>query len=621
MEHTGSGCSNATGEVMNFTKSIHRSWQGTAEVGRAVRLVWAGAPIWTALSLGLSIVQAVLPVGGLFLLKAIINTVIAAGKSSLTSELFHRLLWLLAGALLIQLLAALDRSATQVVSEAQAAKVTEYMEDLLHHKSVEVDLEYYETPEFKNTFHRAQQEAPYRPTRIVFGLAQLAQSGLSLLAISGLVLFSIHWAYALIFVLVALPGLWVRLQQARRMFDWQVERTPVERQVDYYNWMLTGTHHAKENRLYNIGHVLRTRAAELRRGLSQRKLWFAIHRATGELLTQSTGALVLFGAFGVLAYRAGTGAISIGSLVMFYQAFQRGLGYFQEFLSAFAGLYENNLFVRNIYAFLDMDAALPEPSRPCHFPRPIHREIRFEDVRFQYRGAPRPCLEDVSLVIEPGEVVALVGENGAGKSTLIKLLCRMYDPTAGRILIDGTDLRQFGKADLRRGISVVFQDFVQYQLSAHDNIWFGNVSLPEGHEAIIQSARAAGADAFLRKLGTGYGTILGNLFEGGQELSVGQWQKIALARAFLRDSEIIILDEPTSALDPKSEFEVFEKFRQLAQGRSTLLISHRLSTVKMADRIYVLNHGRIAEHGTHEELVRQGTDYADLYNTQAASYR
>jgi len=588
---------------------------------RAVRLVWAGAPRWTALSLGLSVVQAVLPVAGLFLLKAIINTVVAAGKSSLTSELFHRLLWLLAGALLIQLMAALARSATQVVSEAQAEKVTEHMEDLLHRKSVEVDLEYYETPEFKNTFHRAQQEAPYRPTRIVFGLAQLVQSGLSLLAISGLVLFSIHWAYALIFILVALPGLWVRLQQARRMFDWQVERTPVERRLDYYNWMLTGSHHAKENRLYNIGHILRTRAAELRRGLSHRKLRFTIHRAAGEFLTQSTGALVLFGAFGVLAYQTGSGTLSIGSLVMFYQAFQRGLGYFQEFLSAVAGLYENNLFVRNVYAFLDLDAALPEAPFPRPVPRPIRRGIYFENVRFQYRGSSRPCLEDVSLVIEPGEVVALVGENGAGKSTLIKLLCRMYDPTDGRITIDGTDIRQFNKEELRRAISVVFQDFVQYQLPARDNIWLGNISLPADHEAIVRSARAAGADAFIRKLGAGYDTTLGNLFEGGEELSVGQWQKIALARAFLRTSEIIILDEPTSALDPKSEFEVFEKFRQLAAGRSTLLISHRLSTVKMADRIYVLNHGRIAEHGTHDELVRRGTDYADLYNTQAASYR
>jgi ATP-binding cassette subfamily B protein len=323
----------------------------------------------------------------------------------------------------------------------------------------------------------------------------------------------------------------------------------------------------------------------------------------------------------MLAQRAVSGLLSIGELVMVFQAFQRGLGFFQDFLSALANLYENNLFVRNIYAFLDMEASLPEPAHPCPMPRPIRRGIHFENVQFRYRDSTRPCLEDVSLHIEPGEVVALVGENGAGKSTLIKLLCRMYDPTSGRITIDGTDIRQFKKEDLRRAISVVFQDFVQYHLPVRDNIWFGNINLPANDEAIVRSARAAGADAFIRKLNRGYDAVLGTLIEGAEELSVGQWQKIALARAFLRPSELIVLDEPTSALDPKAEFEVFEKFRQLAADRSTLLISHRLSTVKMADRIYVLRGGRMVEHGTHKELVELGTDYASLYNTQAANYR
>jgi ATP-binding cassette subfamily B protein len=225
------------------------------------------------------------------------------------------------------------------------------------------------------------------------------------------------------------------------------------------------------------------------------------------------------------------------------------------------------------------------------------------------------------LNIGPGEVVALVGENGAGKSTLIKLLCRMYDPTSGRITIDGIDIRDMKKDHLRAAISVVFQDFVQYQLSVRDNIWFGNVNLPANDDAIRRSAASAGADPHIRKLKGRYDAILGTLFDGGEELSVGQWQKIALARAFLRPSELIVLDEPTSALDPKSEFEVFEKFRELAADRSTLLISHRLSTVKMADRIYVLRGGRVVEEGTHQELVELGTDYANLYNTQAASYR
>jgi ATP-binding cassette subfamily B protein len=565
--------------------------------------------------------QAVLPLFGLYLLKRIIDEIVAEAGKGLGSAGLRSLTILIGCAVLVQLLAALCKTFAQVVHEAQAEQVTEYMQDLLHRKALEVDLEYYETPAFKNTFHRAQQEAPYRPTQVVQGLAQLTQSCLSLLAVSSLLFFSIHWAFGLILAAAAVPGLWVRFRQSKRVFAWQIERTPIERRAEYYNWMLTGAHHAKENRLFAVGTVLKERAADLRRELNRRRLKFTVQKSTGEFITQSTAALVMFGAFGLLAHRAVTGLLTIGGLVMIYQALQRGLGFFQEFLAALASLYENNLFLRNVYAFLDLEATLPEPARPCPVPRPIRQGIRFENVQFRYRDSSRPCLEDVSLVIEPGEVVALVGENGAGKSTLIKLLCRMYDPTGGRITIDGIDLRQFKKEDWRRAISVVFQDFVQYELPVRDNIWFGNINLPPDDEAIIRSSRAAGADAFIRKLNQGYDAILGTFFEGAEELSVGQWQKIALARAFLRPSELIVLDEPTSALDPKSEFEVFEKFRQLAADRSTLLISHRLSTVKMADRIYVLRGGRIVEHGTHKELVELGTDYASLYNTQAASYR
>jgi len=230
-------------------------------------------------------------------------------------------------------------------------------------------------------------------------------------------------------------------------------------------------------------------------------------------------------------------------------------------------------------------------------------------------------LDDINLTVRPGEIVALVGENGSGKTTLVKLLCRLYDPTSGKITLDGTDLRHFKKAALRREISVIFQDYAQYQLTAKENIWFGNIDLSADHDRIFLSARNASADDVISRLPHGYETVLGKMFEGGQELSIGQWQKIALARAFLRDSQVIVLDEPTSALDAKAEFEVFEKFRQLVEGRSAILISHRLSTVRMADRIYVLENGRIVESGTHKELVRRGATYADLFETQAQNYR
>jgi ATP-binding cassette subfamily B protein len=247
--------------------------------------------------------------------------------------------------------------------------------------------------------------------------------------------------------------------------------------------------------------------------------------------------------------------------------------------------------------------------------------IVFDHVSFQYGNTTRKGLEDITLTIKPGEVVAFVGENGAGKTTLIKLLCRLYDPTIGAITLDGIDLRNFETAAVRRSISVIFQDYAKYHLTAGENIWFGNIDLPPNHQQIVAAARNAGADEVINSLPNGYETILGQWFEAGEELSIGQWQKVALARAFLRDAQIIVLDEPTSALDAKAEEEVFQKFRQLVKGRTAILISHRLSTVKMADCIYVLENGRIVESGTHDELVQHGATYARLFETQAQHYR
>jgi ATP-binding cassette subfamily B protein len=306
---------------------------------------------------------------------------------------------------------------------------------------------------------------------------------------------------------------------------------------------------------------------------------------------------------------------------MYFMAFQRGQGFLQEMLSGLAGLYEDNLFLSNLYEFLDLKPKVVEPAHASPVPCPMQTGIVLNHVSFQYPTGARKVLEDVSLAIRPGEVVALVGENGSGKTTLVKLMCRLYDPTAGTITIDGTDLRQFETAALRREFSVLFQDYAQYHLTARENIWFGNTVLPPDHERIIAAARNSGADDVISALPHGYETVLGKAFEDGEELSIGEWQKVALARAFLRDAQIIVLDEPTSSLDAKAEYAVFQNFRKLASGRTAILISHRFSTVRMADRIYVLKEGRIIEGGTHEELLHCGGTYAHLFETQAQYYR
>jgi ATP-binding cassette subfamily B protein len=329
----------------------------------------------------------------------------------------------------------------------------------------------------------------------------------------------------------------------------------------------------------------------------------------------------MFGSFAFLAYRAVNGSISLGDLVMFYQAFQRGLTSLQDFLAGLASIYENNLFLNNFYEFLDLREVVMDPARPVPVPRPVQGAIRFENVSFEYQAGGRKILDSVSFEIKAGQTVAIVGENGAGKTTLIKLLCRLYDPTEGRILLDGVDLREMSKTEYRQALSVVFQDYVHYFLTASENIWFGNARGPMSQHRIERAAREAGADEVIRKLPQGYDTVLGKLFHDGEELSIGQWQKVALARAFLRDASIIIMDEPTSALDAIAEHEVFKRFRKLSQDRTAILISHRLATVKTVDCIFVMDGGRLVESGNHETLMRNRGVYAHLFETQAHSYR
>jgi len=315
------------------------------------------------------------------------------------------------------------------------------------------------------------------------------------------------------------------------------------------------------------------------------------------------------------------GLITIGDLVMYYQAFQRGLNYFKNLLSNAASLYEDSLYLSNLFEFLDLQPRVKEPLQPHPIFKKIENGLVVRNLSFSYPSGKRTVLEDISFAVQPGEHIALVGENGAGKSTLIKLLCRLYDPSSGFIRIDGVDLGEYRILELRRQISVVFQDFVRYHLRVSDNIWFGNTELDANSPGIVKAAKEADVDSLIQTLPKGYETMLGKMFEHGEELSIGEWQKIALARAFLRDAQIIILDEPTSALDAKAEYGVFKKFQELARGKTAFLISHRLSTAKLADRILVLQGGKIVENGSHDELVNKGGVYAGMFETQSQYYR
>jgi ATP-binding cassette subfamily B protein len=570
-------------------------------------------------SLALVTVQSGLPLAQLYLLKLIVDAV-AGAVSGGAAVPFQRIVVLLALAAGAALLTAVCRSLAGLVAEGQGRAVSDHLHELVHAKAVEVDLEYYESTGYHDALHRAQQEGAYRPTRIVNGLMQVAQSSFSLLLMAG-VLVSFHWGTALVLFAAAVPGVLMRLRQARRTYEAQRAQTQAERRGQYYHAMLTGAAYAKEIRLCGLGGVFRRRHRDLRAEIARHRLRLATWRFRSDLATQGAATLAVFGSFAFILHRASLGALTVGDVVMYYQAFQRGQDFLKEILSGLAGLYEDHLFLASLYEFLDMERRVVEPSRPRAVPRPLRSGIVFDGVSFQYPMSSRKVLQDVSLTIRPGEHVALVGVNGSGKSTLVKLLCRLYDPTGGAITLDGVDLRELESAALRREIAVVFQDWVAYHVSARDNIWFGDPRADADHARIRQAARAAGADEVIARLPRGYDTVLGKWFEQGEELSMGEWQKVALARAFVRDAQIVVLDEPTSFLDVEAEHEVFTRFRRLAEGRSTILISHRLSTVRMADCIYLLEDGRIAERGRHDELMRRGGTYARMFETQARSYR
>lgn len=601
-------------------ESIRLKTKRALQLGRAVRFVWQSTKAWTIANGLLIALQGILPLLPLYLMKLMVDAVTAGLAAPDKWVAFKHVLLLGCVMGAVTLFASLIRSITALVSEWQSYIVTDHMNDVLLAKSVEVDLEYYESARYYDTLHRAQREAPFRPISIVNGLAQIGQNGISLLAIAAL-LFSFHWIIAVILFIAVISGTAVRLQYTGKMYRLQREQTSAERQAGYLNWMLTDCSHAKEIRLFDLGSLFVRRFRDLRRELRRGRLAITRRRSIADFAAQTVATAVIYSLYAYLVYQAMWGKATLGDLAMYYQAFQRVQGSLQGILSSLAGLYEDNLFLSNLYEFLDLKRTVVEPVHASPVPQPMQCGIVLDHVNFQYPGGNRKVLEDISLAIRPGEVVALVGENGSGKTTLIKLLCRLYDPTGGTIAIDGVDLRQFETKALRHEIAIIFQDYAHYHLTARENIWFGNTALPPDHERVIAAARRSGADDVISALPHGYDTILGKRFEDGEELSIGEWQKVALARAFMRDAQIIVLDEPTSSMDAKAEYEVFQSFRQLVSGRTAILISHRFSTVRMADRIFVLKQGSVIESGSHEELVRVGGTYARLFEMQAQHYR
>lgn len=586
---------------------------------RAVGFVWKAAPGWTAVGLALILVQSLVPIATLYVMKLLVDRLTELTAGNGLTDSFSQFLILIGLALIVTITGLMCNALLSHANTNQGQLVADHMQHIVQSKSIELDLEYYENSQFFDNLHRAQREAPGRPVRIVEALTQIARYSLTLLA-ALVVLFTFHWLVVLAVFAASIPVIYYRLRYAQDLFDLQVRTTNLERQRRYLNQLLTSAESAKEVRVFGFGPHLISRYVDYTRSLREGIRKLSAHGTSRQFVTETAAAIAAYLSLAIIVHGAVVGKVTLGQLLLYFGAFQIAMNALRPTLSGLSALYENSLFLSSLYEFLEVPQSVPEPTKSHPVPRPWQQGLLIQNLNFTYPGTRERILENVNLCIRPGEIVALVGHNGTGKTTLTKLLCRLYDPTEGRITIDGIDLKEFRTRDLRNQLSVIYQDFGRYHMTARDNIRLGSPDLIENDDSVVKAAKWAGIHDEISALPNGYDTVMSRSLADGEELSIGQWQKLALARAFVRDSQLIILDEPTSSLDAAAEFTFFEKFREMAQGRSALIISHRFSTVRLADRVYVLDKGRMVESGTHAELIARNGLYARLYRKQASYY-
>lgn len=583
-------------------------------IWRALKLVWDISP---AQSLSVAVLLLSDATLALLVILAIKELIEALGDASLASGSGKVAVWLsLTFACLV--LASLLRALSTLVSSHLSQIVSDRVEGMLNARVALADLSRLESPEYYDLTRRAMLAGGSRPAQTVSNLFQCAQSGF-LLAGMAVMLVTIHWVLIVVLVVALIPGTMVRLQQNRIIHDWQVRRTRMERRAHYMRYLMTEKTGGKELRIYGLGDFLANAFDALRTQLREEKYSINRRRMFIELSITLAVTLAFFGVMAWLVSRATQGNGSLGELVLFLMVFMRGQGVIQSLKTSLAALFDDNLYLRALFEFLDLPDRVVDPVVPKPVPGAAGIEVR--EVSFAYPGTGVMVLDQVSIKVPKGGFVAIVGANGSGKSTLIKMLCRFYDPDSGSVRFADTDVREFRQAEYRQRISALFQDFVCFDTDVTENIRYGDIVLSPDSPRVRKVAADALVDDFVKELPNGYATHLGRVIEEGAELSHGQWQRVALARALVRDSDLLILDEPTSAMDPVAEAKLFSNFREMLAGRSVLVISHRLSIVRQADYIYMMEHGRVVEEGTHEELLRKGAKYHDLFMAQAKAYR
>jgi ATP-binding cassette, subfamily B, bacterial len=591
-----------------------------AHTPKAVQLVWQTNRSATVGLAFLTLGGALLPAAQAWVGKLIVDGVVASIQGGHDPEQTKTVFFYLILELVLFLLSTALNHARRLVQQLVQLQLANHVRGEIIRKALSLELAFFEHPDYYDRLQNARREGSYKPVELINDTFQIVQNTITMISFAALFFRFSPWLVVILFA-TSVPAFIAETRFSERGFRLLTRRAPESRQINYLGRLLTEDSAAKEIKLFNLGETLLDRCLTLFDKFFKEDKSLAAKRAVVGFSLGLIATAGFYGSYAWIVWHTVQGNISLGDMTLYLSIFRQGQSTFQSILSAVGSIYENNLFMANYFDFLAIEPQMKVSARREKLPTPLSHGIEFRDVGFRYPESDDWALRGINLSIRPGEKIALVGHNGAGKTTVIKLLSRLYDPTEGVILIDGINIREVDPLDLRQKIGVIFQDFVRYHLPVTENIGFGQIEGVHRMDRIVESARKSGAHAIIENLPEGYQTMLGRWFHGGHELSTGQWQRIALARAFMREAEILVLDEPTASLDAQTEYEIFRHFQELTEGKMAILISHRFSTVRMADRIVVIQGGRIAEAGSHQELLRREGTYARLFSMQAEGYR